>query len=96
MKRDAEYKPQAFALRPVGNSPSVRHLTPVFLLFYTIHSMDYALYYKPIFRSCQVFPANSLKFLAQFYQNETDRKSDPFRFGLRDIRYQFYFDTVRY
>ena len=33
MKRDAEYKPQATAFRPVSNSPSDRHFTLVFLLF---------------------------------------------------------------
>lgn len=36
MKRDAEHEPQALALRLAGNSPSRKHLTPVFLLFYTI------------------------------------------------------------
>ena len=34
MKRDAEHRPQANAFRPLGNSPSQRHFTPVFLLFY--------------------------------------------------------------
>ena len=65
MKRDAEYKPQAFAFRPVGNSPSVRHLTPVFLLFYTFFIVfHYANYYNPILRTCQDFPKNYLKKLA--------------------------------
>ena len=34
MKRDAEHRPQANAFRPLGNSPSQRHFTPMLLLFY--------------------------------------------------------------
>jgi len=48
MKRDAESEPQAAtAFRPDGNSPSLRHFTLVFLLFYTKFrsvSLRYLLY----------------------------------------------------
>ena len=59
MKRDAEYLPQAEAFRPAGNSPSRKHLTLIFLLFFV--------FCIPIIQPLSEFVKDFIVFVKFFY-----------------------------